>query len=102
MPIEPNTPSPANQSALFPAPPPVVKPHSHYFKNVDHLTTLDVYRVLDLFAVTDGAIAHAVKKLLVAGRRGAGKSFEQDIKEVVDTLNRRLEMVKEDARGSQQ
>ena len=69
--------------------------HGHYFKNVSHLKEVDFYRIADLFGITDQAIGHAVKKLLVPGIRGA-KGFRQDIQEAVDTLNRRLEMLDED------
>lgn len=70
--------------------------HSHYHKDVTHLKTIDVYRTLELFGVTDQALGHAIKKLLCAGQRGAGKTFEQDVREAVDTLNRRLQMLAED------
>ena len=70
--------------------------HGHYFKSVAHLAQIDVYRVLELFGVTNPAIAHAVKKLLVAGGRGAGKSIEKDVREAIDTLNRWLQMRAED------
>ena len=62
--------------------------HGHYFKDVAHLNVVDVYRVLSLFGVTDPCLQHAVKKLLVAGGRGAGKSIDKDIQEAVDTLER--------------
>lgn len=62
--------------------------HSHYFKDVSHLKHIDVYRVLQLFDVTDPCIAHAIKKLLVAGGRGAGKDITQDIREAIDSLER--------------
>lgn len=77
--------------------------HGHYFKPVIGLTHIDVYRVLELFAVTDPCIQHAVKKLLVAGGRGAGKDITQDIQEAIDTLNRWLAMRVEDemAKGDQ-
>ena len=70
--------------------------HSHYHKDVSHLKSIDVYRTLELFGVTDQALGHAIKKLLCAGKRGAGKTFEQDVREAVDTLNRRLQMLAED------
>lgn len=70
--------------------------HPHYFKSVAHLAEVDVYRVLDLFGVTDQALGHAIKKLLVAGGRGV-KDQRKDIQEAVDTLQRRLEMMDEDA-----
>lgn len=71
-------------------------PHGHYFKNVRNLAEIDVYRVIRLFGVTDPALAHAVKKLLVAGGRGAGKSQEQDVKEAIISCKRFLEMNVED------
>lgn len=69
--------------------------HSHYFKKCPY-DAIDVYRVLSLFGVTDPAIAHAVKKLLVAGGRGAGKTRFEDIQEAIDTLERWKEMSLED------
>ena len=69
--------------------------HSHYHKDVSHLKSIDIYRLLELFGVTDQAIGHVVKKLMCAGKRGS-KSFEQDVREAVDTLNRRLQMIAED------
>jgi flagellar hook-basal body complex protein FliE len=73
-----------------------LKKHNHYFKDVSHLNHIDVYRVLELFNVTDPCVQHAVKKLLVSGGRGAGKDFKQDIQEAVDSLNRKLQMIEED------
>lgn len=70
--------------------------HTHYFKKVEHLKEIDVYRVLVLFGVTDPCLAHATKKLLVAGGRGAGKDQVQDVCEVVDSCNRFLQMRRED------
>lgn len=69
--------------------------HSHYRKDVSHLDTIDVYRVLQLFGVTDPCLQHAAKKLLCAGQRGA-KTQDQDIQEAIDTLHRYQEMQKED------
>ena len=45
------------------------KEYSHYYKKVP-FDYIDVYRVLDLFSVTDPCLQHAIKKLLVAGGRG--------------------------------
>lgn len=75
--------------------PPAIK-HAHYFKRVAGLETVDVYRVLELFSVTDPCLQHAVKKLLVAGGRGAGKDIGQDVKEAMDSLRRWQEMRLED------
>lgn len=69
--------------------------HSHYKKDVSHLKTIDVYRVLGLFDVDSHEVGHAIKKLLCSGQRGA-KDHKQDIQEAVDSLNRHLEMLAED------
>lgn len=70
--------------------------YPHYHKDVAHLQYIDVYRVLALFNVTNPAIAHAVKKLLVPGRRGA-KDVQKDLREAVVSINRALQMMAEDA-----
>lgn len=70
----------------------------HYFKDVSNLATVDVYRVLLLFGVTDPCLQHAIKKLLVAGGRGA-KSADKDVGEAIATLQRWVEMREEDANG---
>lgn len=70
--------------------------HSHYHKDVSKLQMIDVYRVLDLYNVTDPCIQHAVKKLLVAGGRGAGKDISQDIQETIDSLERWKDMRNEE------
>lgn len=71
--------------------------HPHYYKDVKHLETVDVYRVLELFSVVNPCIQHAVKKLLVAGGRGAGKDQSRDIQEAIDSLVRWQQMRDEDA-----
>ena len=69
--------------------------HNHYFKKTVHLDAVDVYRVLELFEVTDPCLQHAIKKLLCAGGRGA-KDMEQDVQEAMDTLERYQDMQVED------
>ncbi len=71
--------------------------HPHYFKPVAGLTHVDVYRVLSLFGVTDPCIQHAIKKLLVAGGRGAGKDISTDVQEAIDSLARWQEMRAEES-----
>jgi hypothetical protein len=71
--------------------------HPHYKKPVAGLQFVDVYRVLALFGVTDPCIQHAVKKMLVAGGRGA-KDISQDVQDAIDTLQRWQEMRLEDER----
>lgn len=72
--------------------------HSHYRRDVRHLDTIDVYRVLDLYGVTQPAIQHAVKKLLCAGQRGA-KDCERDLREAIDSIERAMQMAVEDCNG---
>jgi hypothetical protein len=69
--------------------------YNHYFKKTVHLDAVDVYRVLELFEVTDPCLQHAIKKLLCAGGRGA-KDMEQDVQEAMDTLERYQDMCRED------
>jgi hypothetical protein len=57
---------------------------------------IDVYRVLEMFQVTNPAIQHATKKLLCTGIRGE-KSFDQDLAEAIQALTRLQEMRAEDA-----
>lgn len=68
--------------------------YAHYYKCVKGLDYVDVYRVLELFSVSDQAIGHAVKKLLCAGSRGA-KDRSKDVAEAIVTLQRRQEMDRE-------
>ena len=69
--------------------------HRVYKKDVSHLDSIDVYRVLELFNVQSHAVGHAIKKLLCSGGRGA-KDEAQDIQEAIDSLIRYQEMEKED------
>lgn len=68
---------------------------SHYFRDVQHLTQVDVYRVLDLFGVKSHAIGHAIKKLLCSGLRGV-KAPWVDVTESIHTLLRWCDMAVED------
>lgn len=70
---------------------------SVYHKDVP-TKTIDVYRVLRAFGVTDQCIGHAIKKLLLPGQRSGGKSLEQDVKEAIWTLTRWVEMNEEETR----
>lgn len=83
--VAPN-PNPNTLATLYP----------HYYKSVQGLTHVDIYRVLQLFEVSDPCLQHAVKKLLVAGGRGAGKDITRDIQEAKDSLTRWQEMRSEE------
>lgn len=75
--------------------------HAHYFKPVAGFSEVDVYRVLRMFNVTDQTFGHAIKKLLVAGGRGAGKDVTRDVQEAIDTLTRWQELEAEDTTAKQ-
>lgn len=55
---------------------------------------LDPYRIFAVYRIAHPAQQHAIKKLLRAGN--SVKSLEQDIDEVIVTLNRWKEMMKEE------
>ena len=55
--------------------------------------TLDVYDVLQAFAVTNPATQHAIKKLLCAGLRGH-KDKMQDLTEALKSIERSIELEK--------
>lgn len=59
---------------------------------------MDPYRILHTYEITHPAQQHAVKKLLRAGQ--SIKSLEQDIDEVIMTLERWKEMIKEEMERS--
>lgn len=74
----------------------MAKEFSHYYKKVPSgVQYIDVYRLLEMFEVTNPAIQHAVKKLLVAGGRGH-KDLDKDVKEAIVSLNRWIEMREEE------
>lgn len=64
-----------------------------YYKPIPKgMTEIDFYGVCQLFDVTDAAISHSLKKLMLPGVRTGGKSRHADIKEARDTLTRWLEL----------
>ena len=72
--------------------------HNHYFKDCPY-EQVDVYRIIEIFGVTDPCIQHALKKLLCSGVRGH-KDQEKDIQDVIDTLERWKQMRNEDAEAA--
>lgn len=71
-----------------------IKKHNHYFKDCPY-DKVDVYRILDIFDVTDPCLQHLVKKGLCAGKRGH-KDFRKDLQDIIDTAQRRIDMLDED------
>lgn len=66
-----------------------------YIKDVSNLDKIDIYRILDLYQVTNPAIQHAIKKLLCAGQRGSKNEY-QDVVEAAKSIDRWLDMKRED------
>lgn len=65
---------------------------SVYHKPCPHCGGLiDVYAILEMFGPISHSIGHAIKKLLVLGKRIGGKSADQDAKEAIWSINRWLE-----------
>lgn len=58
------------------------------------VTTVDVYRVLDAFCVTDPAIQHALKKMLCTGLRGH-KDYLTDLDDAIESLQKAKELRKQ-------
>lgn len=69
--------------------------YGHYLKECK-FEKIDIYRILEMYNVTSPAIQHSVKKLLVAGGRGA-KDAKKDVEEAIDSLVRWLEMRREES-----
>jgi hypothetical protein len=66
-------------------------PITDYRREIAPGVLVDVYDVLVAFNVTCPATAHAIKKLLCAGQRGA-KGLQQDLIEVRPALERAIEL----------
>lgn len=64
-----------------------------YQREVKEGVFVDVYDVLKAFNVTNPAMAHAVKKMLAPGQRGA-KDMIQDMKEAIQSIERAIELEK--------
>lgn len=68
---------------------------SKYHRQIatNHEGTSDVYDILHAFNVTNPALAHAIKKLLVPGGRSGGKDMLQDLEEAKWSVQRAIEMI---------
>ena len=70
----------------------MTKSGSKYRRAIQHADGhVDVYAVLDAFAVSCPARQHAIKKLLCAGLRGKADEL-QDLTEARDAADRAVEM----------
>jgi len=68
----------------------VIKHYDYKYKGI----TFDPYRIIDIYGIHHPAQAHALKKLLRAGK--SIKPLIQDVDEVIDSLKRWKQMIKED------
>ena len=68
-----------------------IKPKPNKYQRKIKGVVIDVYDVLVAFGVTNPAIAHAVKKLLMPGQRGH-KDRATDIDEAIASLHRAREI----------
>lgn len=69
---------------------------SKYHREIKPGVWIDVYSVLVAFGVTNPADAHAIKKLLMPGQRGA-KSAIQDREEAIMSIYRAIGIERESA-----
>lgn len=67
--------------------------YKYYNYKYKHIK-IDPYRIMFEYKITHPAHQHALKKLLRCGK--SVKEQKQDIKEVIDSLTRWLEMIEED------
>ena len=56
--------------------------------------TVDVYRVLSAFEITEPELQHCIKKLLAAGQRGV-KDYHQDLREAAVSLGMLIDRLNE-------
>jgi hypothetical protein len=68
--------------------------HDHYFKDCPY-NKIDVYRILEIYNVTDPVQQHIVKKALCLGERGH-KNLTTDLNNIIDSCRRKLEMLEEE------
>lgn len=72
--------------------------HNHYFRKCGY-DYIDVYRVLELFNVTDPCLQHIIKKALCVGIRGH-KDTTRDKQDILDTAKRMMEMIDEQQKST--
>ena len=68
--------------------------HNHYFRDCPY-DKIDVYRIIDIFEITDPVAQHILKKCIATGKRGH-KDVERDWQDIVDSAQRKIQMLAED------
>ena len=82
----------ATTPPMPPIPPPAPYPTmGKYQREIKPGVWVDVYDVLKAFDVTNPATAHAVKKLLAAGKRGS-KGIGTDLDESIESIKRAIDL----------
>lgn len=71
----------------------VERKHSHYFRPFPY-DNIDIYRFLEVFDVTCPVAQHIIKKAVASGQRGH-KDLQRDWQDIVDSAQRKLEMLRE-------
>lgn len=69
--------------------------HSHYFRDFPW-EKIDVYRLIEVYEITCPAAQHILKKVIATGKRGH-KDLERDWQDILDTAQRKIDMLQEDA-----
>ncbi len=80
-------------STETPTEPNVEEPTPSHYRFMFQGSKIDPYRIFTIYGITHPAQQHAIKKLLRAGQ--SHKGLAQDIGEVIQALNRWLEMISE-------
>ena len=70
------------------------KHNTHYWICVDNVNYIDYYAIARLLGITDPNVQHAFKKLFALGKRSGGKDVEKDIREVIQSLELKLQLDK--------
>lgn len=75
-----------------------IEPLNKYMRTITCLSEhkkaeIDIYSIIEAYAVTCPARAHALKKLLMAGQRGS-KDAITDLEEAILALHRAIELQK--------
>jgi len=63
------------------------------YRKIMPSVAIDVYDIIKAYEITNPALQHAIKKLLVAGGRGGGKSWKQDLQEAQWSIDRAIELM---------
>lgn len=72
--------------------------HNHYFRDCPY-NKIDVYRIIEIFEITDPVAQHILKKCIATGKRGH-KDVERDWQDILDSAQRKIQMLAEDKTAS--